>query len=151
MGHRSRIRQQRRAEIIHRTKLFGGKMTAQEVHGRWGIKIPCFACGKMPVILIRSMIHHDEFVKRDEQLAVAIASSNPAGPFIPTIPTTYGPMVMVSRVSACKEHQREAERAAAKSPSWYLVEIDRGPGADKAQIQVPTMLDRMHNTVLGGG
>lgn len=115
-------------------------MTAQEVHAKWGIKQPCAVCGKMPVIAIKSLMLHDEFVERSPELAAAIAQSNPTGPFIPTFPTTFGPMVIVSTVAACKQHQRELERAAAKGPSWILIEIDRGPGADKAQVQVPGVL-----------
>ena len=137
MGQQSRLKEQRRGEVIHRRRFFNGRMTAQEVHARWGIRQPCFSCGKMPVIMIRSLMLHDEFVKADPLLAAEIARTNPTGPFIPTFPTTYGPMVVVSRVTACSIHQREAEKAAAKAPSGFLIEIDRGPGADNPVVAIP--------------
>lgn len=121
---------------MHRTKLFRGRATAEEVHAKFGIRLPCHTCNGMPVILIKTMMLHDEFVKRCPAIAAEVARTNPRGPFVPTFPTTYGPMVMVSQVAACKTHQAAAEKAAAKLPSYILVEINRGPGADKAQVSV---------------
>lgn len=149
MGHQSRIRAERKqGEVIHRTKLFGGRHTAEEVHAKFAMKQGCHACGKMPVIMIKSLMLHDEFVKRDPVLASEIARTNQAGPYIPTFPTTFGPMVLISKVTACKQHQRELERAAAKGPSYMLIEIDRGPGADKAQVQVRSSnLESLHAAI----
>lgn len=141
MGRQSQLRAERkRGETIHRTKLFGGRQTAEEVHAKYGMKLPCHACGKMPVIMIKTLMLHDEFIKRDPVLASEIARTNPAGPYVPTFPTTFGPMVLISKVTACKQHQRDLEKAAAKGPSYILVEIDRGPGADRAQVSVPDSL-----------
>lgn len=39
--------------------------------------------------------------------------------------------VRVSTVYACKMHIKEMERAAAKMPSWAVVEFNYGPGPDK--------------------
>lgn len=90
----------------------------------------------MPIIQVRMFMLHDEFVRRAPQLAVAIAASNPDGPYIPATPTTFGPMVRFSTVNACSMHARELEREAAKAPSYVLVEIDRGPGAERPVVQV---------------
>lgn len=126
-----------RREVVHRSKLFGGVTTAQEVHSRtaWG-KCSASGCHNLPVIQIRCFMHLDDFVERSPQLAAAIASSNPDGPFVPTVPMTFGPMVRFSTVAACRTHQSDAERAAARAPSWVMVEVDRGPGADKPVVQV---------------
>ena len=122
--------------VIHRSKLFGGVKTAQEVHQQYGFRAKCSKCGGPPVIQVKMFMHHDEFVKRDPLLAAEIARSNPAGPYVPTVQTTFGPFVKYATVTACKAHQKELEVEAAKAPSWVLVEIDRGPGSDKASVQV---------------
>lgn len=140
----SRRGREQRGEKIHRKKLFGGRASAEEVHSALGMKQPCHLCGGRPVIMIKVLVQHDEFVKQQPMLASEIARTNPNGPYIPTFPTTYGPMVLVSKVTACRLHQKELEKAAAKHPSWCLIEIDRGPGADKAQVSV---LDRMEALV----
>lgn len=136
MGHQSRIRAEHKAEVIHRTHLFGGRMSAQEVHARFGVRDRCLKCGALPVIQVRVLMHHNDYVERAPLLAAAIAASNPRGQYVPTIPTTYGPMVMVSKVAACKFHQKELEHDAAKAPDYCLIEIDRGPGADRPVVQV---------------
>lgn len=131
-----------RGPLIHTTKLFGGIATAQEVHAKHGFRQPCTApgCKNLPVIQIKMFMLHDEFVQRQPQLATMIAMTNESGRYVPAVPTTFGPMVMFSKVCACKAHQRELEKEAAKAPSYVLCEIDRGPGADKPQVQVSKLL-----------
>jgi len=133
MGHRDRLKTD---PVIHRSKLFGGVTTAQEVHARLGFRARCTKCKGPPVIQVKMFMLHDEFVKRAPDMAVAIAASNEAGPYIPTTKTTFGPMVRYATVTACKAHQKELELTAAKAPSYVLVEIDRGPGADKPIVGV---------------
>jgi hypothetical protein len=153
MGHQSRIRSSRRAsgsggEVIHREKLFKGRASAEEIHAKFGMKQPCHACGALPVIMIKTLMLHNEFIKREPVLAAEIARTNSAGPYVPTFPTTFGPMVLISKVTACKMHQKELERAAAKGPSYVLIEIDRGPGADKPQVQVKSNnLESLHRAL----
>jgi len=141
MGRDSRLK---RSEVIHRSKLFGGVRTAEDVHARHGLRDPCAikGCPNLPVIQIKMFMLHDEFVQRNPRMATMIALSNPNGKYIPCTPTTFGPMVRFSTVNACRTHQRDAERAAAKAPSYVLVEIDRGPGADKPIVQVATDIAR---------
>lgn len=138
MGHQSSAKGgRRRGEIIHRSKLFGGVSTAEEVHARHGFRQPCgiAGCSNLPVIQVRMFMEHGEFVRRAPELAATIAASNPNGPYVPTTPMTFGHMVLFSKVSACRTHQRDLERSAAKAPSWVFVEVDRGPGADKPLVQ----------------
>jgi hypothetical protein len=136
MGREARAKR----TVIHSSKLFGGVMTAQEVHARWGFRGKCNApgCGNLPVIQVRLFMLHDEFVVKSPQFATMIAMSNPDGPYIPCAPTTFGPMVRFSTVCACRTHQKELELEAAKAPSYVLVEIDRGPGADRPTVSVAT-------------
>jgi hypothetical protein len=131
-----------KGEAIHRQKLFGGVATAQEVHAKHGFRQPCVApgCKNLPVIQIKMFMLHDEFCARQPKLAAMIAMTNEAGRYVPAVPTTFGPMVMFSKVCACKTHQKDLEKEAAKAPSYVLVEIDRGPGADKPQVQVGKLI-----------
>lgn len=130
--------ERKRGETIHRSKLFGDITTAQEIHAKHGFRQPCVApgCTSLPVIQIKMFMLHDEFISRQPQLAAMIAMTNESGPYVPAVPTTFGPMVMFSKVAACRTHQRDLERVAVKAPSYVLCEIDRGPGADKPVVQV---------------
>jgi len=125
--------------IVHRTKLFGGVQTAQEVHAKLAFRQPCQApgCKNLPIVQAKMFMLHDDFIAQCPKMAAAIALTNPDGSrTIPCVPMTFGPMVMFSKVAACRSHQRELEQAAARAPSYVLVEIDRGPGADKPMVQV---------------
>lgn len=139
MGQQSNAKEGRRSEIIHRRKQFGGIATAEEIHARQGMRQACGAggCKNLVTIQVKMFMAHDEFVQRNPELAAQIAATNPSGPYIPCTPMTFGPMVMFSKVSACRTHQKDLEKAAAKAPSWVLVEIDYGPGADKPLVAVP--------------
>jgi hypothetical protein len=126
----------KKAEVIHRRRLFGGRRTAEEVHRELGLRGRC-ACGGPPAIRIRVFIRHDDFVKLQPELAAMIAASNRDGPFIPTMESKYGPLVKRSDIVFCDHCRAYAERAAARTPSWAIVEIDRGVGPDKPTVQVP--------------
>lgn len=114
--------------------------TAAEVHAKLAWRGRCLKCGGPPVIQVKMFMHHDEFVSRAPMLAASIAATNSNGPYVPAVDTTFGPMVMYAKVLACKAHQKELEQTAAKAPSYVLVEIDRGPGADKPVVSVAAEL-----------
>jgi hypothetical protein len=125
-----------KGKTIHRRSLFGGKATAEEVHAQYGFRRHCEVCHQPPVIRVKMFMLMSEFANRAPDMAAMIAMTNPDGDFIPTVPTKFGPMVKFSDVTACRFHKKELELAAAKAPSWVLVEIDRGAGADKPIVQV---------------
>lgn len=129
-------KKKKKRQIIHRTKLFKGAKTAQEVHAQFGFRTRCLRCNGTPVVRVKMFMHHDDFVKKAPEWASAIALTNPKGQYVPTVPMTYGPMVKYADVTACMHHQKELELEAAKAPSWVLVEIDRGPGSHKPFVQV---------------
>jgi hypothetical protein len=133
MGRRDRLQNN---PVIHRTKLFKGIATAEEVHAQHGFRQRCMACGGPPVIQIKTFVQLMELIVKQPRLAAEIARRNPDGPFIPSIPSKLGNLVLVAKVAACKFHQKELEKQAAKAPSYFIVEIDRGPGADKPIVQV---------------
>lgn len=130
--------------IIHRSKLFKGLKTAQEVHREFGMRGRCNICDGPPTIMVRMMATIPEIKRQSpEYWAVICASAAQNGAVdkhgnirVPYIATTYGKMVRFSQVYACRHHQKELELTAARAPSWVLVEIDRGPGADNPVVQV---------------
>lgn len=130
--------------VIHRSKLFNGKRTAAEVHAQFGFVDRCGLCGGPPVIKVKMMALISEIKKRSPEYWVAICSAAAQGGhldrngniMVPYIDTTYGKMIRFSQNTACAAHRRELEVTAAKAPSWVLVEIDRGPGADNPIVQV---------------
>jgi len=120
----------------HLTKFMQGRMTPDEAHRAYGIRKKCNSCGRPAAIRIKVLVALDELTKRQPEFVAHIAATNPDGPYVPTVPTKYGPMVKISDIGACDNCKRDAERAAAKGPSWVIVEIDRGPGDVKPSVQV---------------
>lgn len=111
-------------------KLFGGRETAQDVFVK-ALKRPCSACKRPAVMVVNT--HAPQTGFSAEQLAVLIAMWG--GNLPQTIPTVHGDYINISRVYACKACSRELKRAAAKSPSHWMVDIDDGPGSDKLVIR----------------
>lgn len=127
---------QKKPEVRHVKKFMGGRMTPDEVHRALGLRVRCL-CGQPAAIRIKVLAPLQEVQDRNPQFVAMVAASNPDGPFVPTIPSKYGNLVKLSDVGACDNCKTEAERVAAKHPSWCIVEIDRGPGKDKPFGQVP--------------
>ena len=120
------------------TKFMDGRMTPNEAHRALGIRKKCAGCGRPAAIRIRVLADLKELTKQQPQFVAAIAASNPAGPFVPVVPTKYGPMVMLSDIGACDLCRKTAEVTAAQSPSWCIIDIDRGPNErNKVVAQVP--------------
>lgn len=144
MGRDARRRKERhRAETRHRRRLFGGVRTADEVHRELGLRGRCHVCGGPPAIRIRVFAPLDELVRRQPEFVAVVAANNPDAPgVVPTVPMGRegAPFVKLSDLCACDLCRADAERAAARGPSWCVVEIDRGPGADRPLVQVPGVL-----------
>ncbi len=121
----------------HVKKFMGGRITPDELHRALGIRGVCAICEGPGAIRIKVLVQLDELTKRQPEYVAQIMATNPDGLFVPTVATTYGPMVKVSDIVACDNCKVDAERSAAKGPSWALVEIDRGPGKDRAVVQMP--------------
>lgn len=100
--------------------------TPQEMHARlaWRGR-RCQVCSGPPVVRIKVLTPVSEMAPG---VLAAIAAADPEGKGrLPVIPTKHGNVLMTADVFACKLHQKGAERAAAKGPSFNIVEIDRGP------------------------
>lgn len=127
-----------KAEIRHRRKLFNGLATAEEVH-RSAIGENC-PCGLPAAIVIRVFAPVDEVLKRQPLFLHNLAAQN--GGMVPVVelrgaenrPIKH---IRVGMAYACEICQSTAEKEAAKAPSWVVVDINRGPGKDKAIVQVP--------------
>lgn len=151
MGRQSRARKTKRAapakaaaQIIHTTKLFGGRETAMDVHRQhawYGAR--CTGC-QSPNVVIQISTHMltKELIDRHPEISALIMAKSEDGQ-MPSWQSKYGRMTMVGVAHACKHCQQALESAAARGPDYVLVEIDRGPGEDKVVSQVPNLAPRV--------
>lgn len=149
MGREKHAKRQRK--VVFKDKLFQGIMTAEEYWRKHtatrGEK--CRMCENQKIaIRIRVFVEVDELVNRSPEIAGVIMARSDDGS-IPYVPMQFSgkggkvyKMVMVSVNAFCDSCAVDAERYAAKGPSWALVEIDRGPGKDKTVVQVPSAIVR---------
>lgn len=122
------------SEIVHRRKLFGGRMTAMEIHRKYAWNnAKCDGCGSgATVIRIQVFVPlADMEQKLREAVQVEIALRR-----VTTRMTIRGTAVRTSFVHACEGCRVAAERAAARGPSYAIVDLDRGPGEDKPVVGV---------------
>lgn len=135
------------AEPIHRKKLFGGRATAEEVHARYAFPIDarCGGCSaghgslQTRVIVLAPVA---EMRKRDP-IMDALADAQPERFLKMVVQSKDGPLLRMSTAYACKSCSPALERAVAKgAPSWCVIDIHRGVGADKVQVQVAGSLVR---------
>lgn len=129
-----------KGKAVHVRRFMGGTMTPQEVHTQ-ALNMRCEQCGAPAAERIRVLVQLKELVARNPEYVAQIMATNPDGPSVPTVPTKYGPMVKVSDVGACRNCAAAAEKAAARGPSWAIVEITRGPDpTNRVVVQVPGAL-----------
>lgn len=120
-------------DIIHRRKLFGGRITAHEIHAKyaWNNR-RCDACGGPTAIRVQIFVAlRDMSAAVREAVEVEIALGR-----IHAKSTINGPAVRTSFMHACSGCSMAAERAAARGPSFAMIDIDRGPGVDKPVVGV---------------
>lgn len=121
-------------------KFMDGRCTPQELHSRLAFPVgaTCKTCSRRPVARAIVFAPLDECIKHG--LVPAEAAANPSVLLPITVqlnesvgsaalnPKTY---IRLSITYACTQCLPSMERAAARGPSWMIVEFDRGPGADK--------------------
>lgn len=125
---------------IHRSKLFGGQKTAEEIHQQYAFPptARCL-CGRRPMTRAIVMMELKEAMKNPTIQSLAEMAPLEFMEFLQKntvqIKTTDGkgttPYFRVSVVYACKSCTPAMERQMAKSPSHCIVEINRGPGTDR--------------------
>lgn len=119
---------------IHRKKLFGGKATAEEIHSKYAFPpdAQCTGCKTRGVITrIITLCPLDELKKKDPLLG-DLMLVDPVEFQKVLVQTVHGPYVRIATVYACSRCTPAAEKVAAKAPSWMIIDINRGPGADRA-------------------
>ncbi len=123
------------SKIIHRDRFMGGRMTAEELHREMSFPVgsTCRGCGRAPTIAIRSFAEEKEMLSRDPGLKV-LAMTDPDTYGKMLVKTKAGRFIKLGEVYSCTSCAPEAEKAAAKHPSWCFVEVDRGPGPDRIMI-----------------
>lgn len=128
-------RSERRARTIHRDRIFGGQ-TAEEVHQQYAFPVGAKCkCGRRPMTTFRTFIELSELRKQDSHFQM-LERLDPAGVHAMTVffKDSAGapvPYVKMNTVYACKDCTPMAEKQAAQGPSWYVVEIARGPGPER--------------------
>lgn len=127
-----------RSEVLHRRKLFGGRFNAVEAHRKIAWHGKHCKCGS-PKVVIRAkvMVLASELMKTESGATFLLKLASQNNGAVPVIETIYGKMVRITDAYACRSHQSDLEKACARSPSWAIVEFDRGPGEDKPIVGVP--------------
>jgi hypothetical protein len=122
------------SKVIHRKKLFGGRKTAEQVHSENAFPkdAVCTGCRAKKGLMTRiiSLAPLDEVRKRDPEFDL-MCNLRPAMVMEIMIATKHGPYVRMATAYACKKCTPAAEKAAAKGPSWMIIDIHRGVGPDK--------------------
>jgi len=123
------------ASAIHRKKFMGGRATPQEVHAAMAFPrdAKC-VCGARPTVRAITLCELSE-CKRTDAVAELLAQ-NPVALVERTVmlkgsdglPTPY---VRMGVVYACASCGPTLEKTLAKAPSHWVVEINRGPAADR--------------------
>ena len=132
-------REARRERIrARRARAFGSATTPEELHALLAFGRRCDACGGPPRIKIQSYVRLDELMERQPDLCAAIAARNPDGTGVPSFDSPHGRLVKLGDLVACAKCQQSAERSAAHPPTGTglhpIVEIDRGPGAERVVV-----------------
>lgn len=122
-------------KVIHLKKFMGGLLSPREAHRKFAFGgRGCTECGQPAVIRIRTFGELTEVNKRSPQFLMLLAKENEGR--VPVVDFTYGKFVKMGEAFACRDCAAKAEQAAAKAPSWCVVEIDKGP-KDEMAMQVP--------------
>jgi hypothetical protein len=132
-----------RADILHMKTFMGGRKSVTQVHREVVFRNKKCVCGSRKVILRIKMFQPlTEIVdmgKRGVMFLQILANQN--GGSIPVVDMMNGPtrqkMVRISDTFVCSSCRVEAEVLAAKHPSSWLCEIDRGPKDITPQVSVP--------------
>lgn len=133
---------QTKADRIHRTKLFGGQTTAQDVWRNHVLGAQmCNKCQQPAVMEAHLFWPTEDFEKDQPALAVQIASEHQGGiPFVRfrSAGNVQRNFVHLPTLYACGACSPELESMCAKLPSYVVAEFRRGPGADKIVGAVPS-------------
>ena len=107
-------------------KFMDGEYSPSEVHKAlaWGGR-RCDKCGAPSAIRIRVFAEYKEVLQRSPEFVMKLAADHNGE--VPVVDFKSGKFIRVSEAFACAGCKQEAQREAAKAPSWCCVEIDEGP------------------------
>lgn len=126
-------------EVLHRKQLFGGKISAVDLHRKMVYAgHNCGKCGAakpvMRVMLLApkaEVVGDPAYFGRLQQIARANEGN------IPIVKLVYGDFIRMATVYACGNCKKDVEKWAAHTPSSWIAEFDFGPSKDKPIVQVP--------------
>ena len=118
---------QARAAVRGRRKPFNG-VPARDVHMRM-LGRACSACGKPALATLRVYAMLSD-LRVDDLAAISVQH----GGQVPVLDTKQGKAIRVSETFACPECLPTAERVAARAPSHYFVDVDRGPSSERCVL-----------------
>lgn len=113
----------------HRKRFDGGRMSVEEYHSTYafGPNAKCAMCHVYrPMTRFVVMIPYDELKRRDKDFAL-LEMMDPGRIAAMMVPLKHGMHVRVSTQDVCAGCTPAAERVAARSPSWAVVNIIRAP------------------------
>ena len=124
----------RRDADITRTKVFGGDVDGAERAHVDAMGKRCTVCGIRRAAVALRIFAPREDLETMQLVAIAATSDRPG--HLPVMRTPHGLMVRVSESFACRQCQPAAERVAARAPSTWFCDIDRGPDPDRVVVSV---------------
>lgn len=123
--------QRRRAAIIHRKKFRDGRETPDDVEASVMPRGAFCPCGARPHCVARVFMPLKDVVERQGEGVGRLLLTHPEKferLCVDLGPERGGVFVRVSTAYSCRTHLPIMERTLArKTPSWCLVDIDRGP------------------------
>lgn len=123
-------------DIIHRDKLFNGQTTAERLHAELAWYGKKCLCGSPPAMRIQVFILLSDMVaEQRDQIEIQIAKKQ-----ISVANLGPGRAVRWADVYPCMTCSPAAERAAAKAPSYAVVDIERSPGPENPVVGVISAL-----------
>lgn len=123
--------------VIHRSKLFGGADVREVYAAHVFAGARCSTCSSDKVaIRIQTFLAIDDIKPAAKREAVKLLVASGEWKKVPLDDGKIG--VRVGLAFACAACQPEAERVAARAPSYARLTFDRLPGADRPQVQVLT-------------
>ena len=125
----------KKAPIIHRRQLFDGRTTAEEVHVKYALAgMKCGKCKGPPAIRARVFAPVEYLLREHPDFMMNLAAKHDGG--VPIVDFVHGKHVLFGNYVACKGCSKDLEKNLAKAPSFFVVEINRGPGPEKPTVQV---------------
>lgn len=116
-------------------KFMDGTITPEDFHRQnaFPLGAMCGLCGGPPCTQYTSFGEEKELLSRVPALMLMRTAEPEKYQMIRWV-IREGAYLRTGITYACKQCEKEADRLAAKHPTWAFVRIDRGPGPDKIVV-----------------